>query len=95
MKKAGRPPDVSTSFTLMATRSMPSPPWRPAAWPSSTFVPTPSQPAAISGSPTEGVYSPAKPPWTPSTCIVRVEATAARMRSTTASAASRLTPEPA
>ncbi len=55
MKNAGRAPAVITSFTLIATRSMPSPAWRPAARPSSTFVPTPSHPAAISGSPTDGV----------------------------------------
>ena len=95
MKNAGRQPEVSTSFTLIATRSMPRPACRPAAAPSSTFVPTPSQPAAISGSPTDGVYRPAKPPWPPSTWRPCVEVTAARMRSTTASEASRLTPEPA
>ena len=30
MKKAGRQPEVSTSFTLIATRSTPRPAWRPA-----------------------------------------------------------------
>ena len=66
-KKAGRAPDVMTSLTHIATRSTPSPCSRPAAVPSSSLVPTPSQPAASSGSPRLGANRPANPPTPPST----------------------------
>ena len=64
-KKAGRAPLVSTSLTHIATRSTPRPCSRPAALPSRILVPTPSQPAASSGSPRLGVNRPANPPTPP------------------------------
>ena len=74
-----------------AARSAPVSRSRPARRARISFVPTPSVDAA-SRRRSSSAYSPAKPPTAASTRAVRVESTAARSRSTTASAFAIETP---
>ena len=65
----GRAPTVRTSFTDIATRSMPTVSRRPVSCASSSLVPTPSVDVTSTGScrPLGSWNIPAKPPMEPST----------------------------
>ena len=93
---SGSAPHTTTSFALMATRSIPTVSCLPAMNASLSLVPTPSVPATSTGSRYFfGISkSPAKPPMPASTSGRIVRRACGLMRSTSASPSSMSTPEP-
>ncbi len=82
------------SLTLIATRSMPTVPWRASSMASLSFVPTPSVPATSTGSRKRFPISTSapKPPIPASTSGRMVRLANGLIRSTRASPASMSTP---